>query len=135
MLKLLYGNDTRSVRVLNLLVHLMWCYLIVTHLAGWATVDLPEKIEPSFTLILAITITNLVITCLSFSDSIWKIRLKYFSLSLGSLTQLLIGLKYATNYPPFDIMVIVCSLLALWFVGGAIHISHSNKEVINVGTS
>lgn len=133
MLDAIYGKDTRAVRVLNLLVHLMWCYLIVAHLSGIAVVDLPEKIEPSFTLLLGLTITNLVVTAFTFAESTWKLRMKYFSFTLGSLTQTLIGLKYATNYPPFDVMVIVCSLLALWFVGGAIYVKQSTKEMAKCG--
>ena len=135
MLKLLYGVDTRSVRILNLLVHLMWCYLIITHLSGWALIDLPEKIEPSFSLILALTIINLVVTSFTFVDTEFQTKLKYFSLTLGSLVQTLIGLKYATSYPPFDVMVIVCSLLALWFVGGAVYIRQITCGDLNVGSS
>lgn len=124
MLKLFYGIDTRSVRVLNLTIHLLWAYLIITHLSGLAQVHLPEKAEPNFSLILGLAVTTIAATSLSFADNIYKMRIKYLSLVLGSITQTLIGLKYASIYPPFDVMVLVCSILAIWFVGGAIYVKN-----------
>lgn len=122
MITKLYGSDIRAVRVFNLAIHIIWGYLIITHLAGLAIIDLPDNIEPSFTLILGLIITNIVATSFTFVESSFKIKLKYFSLTLGALTQALIGVKYATNYPPFDVMIIVCTFLALWFIGGAIYV-------------
>lgn len=132
MLQHLYGKDTRSVRVLNLGISIMWCYLIITNISGYLKVNLPEKIEPSFNLLLTLLILNLVLTCFTFVESNYRVKLKYVSLTLGSLIQALIGLKFANNYPPFDIMVIVCFLLSMWFVGGAIYIKQLvDKEIAN----
>lgn len=128
MITKLYGSDIRAVRVFNLVIHIIWGYLIIAHLAGITIIDLPDNIEPSFTVLLALIIANTVVTSFTFVDSIFKIKLKYCSLTLGSLIQAMIGIKYATNYPPFDVMIIVCSVLSLWFVGGAIYVK-INKGV------
>lgn len=133
VLNSLYGSDTRAIRVFNLLIHVMWAILIIAHISGLADIDLPEKISPSFTLILSIIIINLAVTPFTFINSIYKIKLKYFSLTLGMSIQALIGIKYATNYPPFDVMVIVCTLLAVWFFGGALYIKRSNDMEIRCG--
>lgn len=135
MLSIFYGKDTRSVRVLNLVIHVLWTYLIITDLGGFAKVDLPEKTEPSFAVILGLSVATVIATSFSFVQSKLKVRLKYISLTLGSFTQTLIGLKYATNYPPFDVMVIVCTILAVWFVCGAIFIKNSQGNINVVGES
>lgn len=128
MLQHLYGKDTRSVRVLNLGINVIWAYLIITHLAGIAEVNLPEKIEPKFTHILYLVLTTIIITLLSFVQCCHKDRFKFASLILGSIVQILIGLKYVTNYPPFDMMVIVCGSLALWFVLGAFYVKSLHES-------
>lgn len=128
MITKLYGSDIRAVRVFNLAIHIIWGYLIITHLAGLAIIDLPDNIEPSFTLILGLIFATTITTAFTFSEHCYKIKLKYISLTLGSLTQTLIAIKYITNYPPFEIMIIVCTLLALWFLGGAIYIKQANDK-------
>lgn len=133
VLKSLYGSDTRAVRVFNLLIHIMWAILIIVHISGLADINLPEKISPSFTLILSIIIINLVVTSFTFVNSIYKIKLKYVSFTLGMSIQALIGIKYATNYPPFDETVLVCTILAVWFFGGALYIKRSNDMEIRCG--
>lgn len=133
MITKLYGSDIRAVRVFNLAIHVIWGYLIIAHLAGIAIIDLPNNIEPDFTIILGLSFSIAITTAFTFIDHSFRLKLKYISLTLGSLTQTLIALKYVTNYPPFDIMVIVCSLLALWFLGGAIFIKNTQGKENVVG--
>lgn len=132
MLAILYGKDIRGLRVLNFLVHSVWGVLISLHLMGVVSVNLPNTIQPRYEYILALIGVTITFSLLSLRDYPQRDKLKYVSLTLGSLVQTLIGLKYVTNYPPFDIIIIANSLLALWFFGGAMYVKQiADKELPN----
>lgn len=127
MLNVLYGKDSRSIRLLNFFIHLMWVYLLSIHLAGLAIIKLPSSTYEDFAYILILSITTVICTLFSFMNIVGKNKLKYISFTLGSCTQFILSAKYSSEYPPFDVMTIVTSLLALWFLVGALYIRHKER--------
>lgn len=128
ILQLFYGKDTRSVRVLNLFIHLIWIVLILSHLSGLVIVDLPKNDDYNYIHILVSSAFIVILSYISFMPEYSSLKLKYLSLTLGALTQSFLGLKYASIYPPFNIMVIVSTTLAIWFLFGAIYIKCLNDK-------
>lgn len=128
-LKLLYGKDTRSVRTFNFAIHVIWVYLILVHLSNLSAVYLPTNIVDNHALILGLAITTVIVTLGSFIESDeWKLKVKYMSLTLGGFTQSIIAIQYIRIFPPLSIMVIVCTALALWFIGGALYIKYAYER-------
>ena len=49
---------------------------------------------------------------------------KVAGLIFGSLTQAILASFYISVYPPFEPMLIVCSLLSTWFLGAVMYIAY-----------
>lgn len=122
LLRQLYGSDTRSLRVLNTTIHIIWAYILLVHLGNILLVDLPCINGSTYFSILGLSIGTVIFSLGSFIDSKLKIKLKYISLILGSLTQALIGIQFVTAFPPFDLMIVVNTVLSIWFVLGAFYL-------------
>lgn len=127
LLKGLFGKDIRSVRVMNAGVHLMWTYLIVTQLAGLASVNLPSPSSADIATILGLSIATVIVTLYTFIFRT-SLKAKYVSFTLGSLTQVIIGIQYLTLYPPLDIMVVVSIGFSIWLFLCALYMKLAHKR-------
>lgn len=122
ILRHLYGSDTRSLRVLNTTIHTIWVYILLVHLGNVLLVDLPCINGSTYFSLLGVSIGTVILSLGSFIETRYKKKLKYLSLILGSLTQALIGIQFVTAFPPFDLMIVVTTVLSIWFVMGAFYL-------------
>lgn len=132
-----FNGETRNVRVFNLSYHLVWFILLTAHITNLFVIDLPDTFEPRVTLTLWLVTACIGLSIISLvAQGRRRTLTKYVSLLLGSLIQLIIAYKYVMLYPPLTPMVIVSTVLAVWFFGGALYVKKENKENINgVSTS
>lgn len=124
LLKLLFGNGTRSVQTINFSTNVIWFVLLTLPLFDILPVDVPEKLftqgfYPHILIGLAISFA-----VIGFSSEKDKRQLfKVAGLIFGSLTQAIIASTYISAYPPFEPMLIVCSLLSTWFLLAIMYIA------------
>ena len=132
----LFNTGTRSIRVLNLTVHLVWLLLTIAHITNVVVIDLPDTFEPRMNMLVWLLLANVLLTMVSLTaEGRRRTLTKYVSLLLGSLIELIIAYKYSTAYPPLTPMVIVSSVLALWFIGAALYVKRECKESINASSA
>lgn len=132
----LYGFDTKGIRVFNIYYHSIWLILILGHITEVISIDLPDSFEPKINLLIWIILSCIYFSILSLtSKGRRRILMKYISLVLGSLIQLIIAYKYLMVYPPLTPMVIISSIISLWFIGASLYIKKINKENMNGSTS
>lgn len=132
----LYGIDTKGIRVFNIYYHSIWLILLLGHITEIVSIDLPDSFEPKINLLVWIILLCIYFSILSLtSEGRRRILMKYISLVLGSLIQLIIAYKYVMVYPPLTPMVIISSIISLWFIGASLYIKKINKENMNGNSS
>jgi len=112
----LYGRDTRSAQVVNAIVSTVWTLLISLHIYGVITVDLPMNVEesPQMTITLLLSSAGFGVWGMLARDK-QKQVFKIFSFLLGSVSQVILANGFFTKYPPFELMMLVCTGMSLWF--------------------
>lgn len=130
-----YTNETRNVRVFNLSYHSVWLVLLIAHITNLFVIDLPDTFEPRMNLLVWLMFSCVALSIVSLvAQGRRRVLTKYVSLLLGSLIQLIIAYKYLMLYPPLTPMVIVSTVLAVWFIGAALFVKQKNKENLNEST-
>lgn len=132
MLSKIYSHRTRSIRVFNLTYHTIWLVILIAHITSVMQVDLPNTFGLGLNSLIWLLLFTIGLSIISLiSEGRKRTLSKYVSLLLGSLIQLIIAYKYVAVYPPLTPMVIVSTVLALWFMGAGLFIKKENKEQIN----
>lgn len=124
MLRLFYGDSTRSVRILNIGIALISLLVSLIYLSGCVVVYMPLANKGFIAPTIAIVVLNIVFSILSFTvDTQHPRRLfKVMSLLLGALHQACIAASYVSDYPPFQPMILVSLLLVFWFIGATYYV-------------
>lgn len=123
LLTLVYGRDTRSTQVFNLLSSLIWLVLLLLHIKGTVTLSLPVLVAESITDTIYLAIGSLAFAVFGMvTHGRTHQVFKFFGLSLGAVLQGALANGYFKAYPPLDMMLIVCLSLLLWYVGALYYI-------------
>lgn len=124
LLKFLFGRGTRAVQSINVSANIIWILLFVFNLLGVIVVDIPKTITHIEELI-SLSFISVFLTFISFRSKKEKRQLfKVAGLICGALLQAIISSHYVTAYPPFEPMLIVCSLLSTWFLLSVMYIAY-----------
>ena len=125
LLILMFGKGTRSVQVINLSANIIWFILLTLPLFKVISIDIPDKLWNEAYYPHILTGLSIVFSFVSFTSEKDKRQLfKAASLIFGSLVQAIIASFYISAYPPFEPMLIVCSLLSTWFLGAVMYIAY-----------
>jgi len=125
LLKLLFGRGTRSVQVINLSANIVWFILLTLPLFNALSVDIPERLYNQLYYPHILTGLAVLFALIGFNSEKDKRQLfKVAGLIFGSLVQAIIASFYISAYPPFEPMLIVCSLLSMWFLGAVMYIAY-----------
>lgn len=124
MLKFFYGSSTRTVRVFNLTMALIYLIISIMYFSGDVVVYLPVANNGFIAPILAIVVFNIIFNILSFTIHTQHARrlFKVMSLLLGALHQACVSAAYVNDYPPFQSMILVSLVLVIWFIGAAYYV-------------
>lgn len=121
--KFFYGKGTRPATTLNLVTSLLWLALVALTVYDILEVDLPPIFVKDPTSGLAFNAVTVVVTIIGLVTSGRERQLiKAFALLLGSISNLIIASSFVSDYPPLEVIVIVCATLALWFLGAVVFI-------------
>lgn len=125
LLILMFGKGTRSVQVINLSANIIWFTLLTLPLFKVISIDVPNKLWNEAYYPHILTGLSIVFSFIGFTSEKDKRQLfKAASLIFGSLVQAIIASFYISAYPPFEPMLIVCSLLSMWFLGAVMYIAY-----------
>lgn len=125
LLKLIFGNGTRSVQTINLSTNIVWFILLTLPLFNTLSVDIPERLYKHLYYPHILTGLAILFAFIGFNSEKDKRQLfKVAGLIFGSLVQAIIASFYISAYPPFEPMLIVCSLLSMWFLGAVMYIAY-----------
>ena len=125
LLKLIFGNGTRSVQTINLSANVTWFVLLTLPMFKVISVDVPERLWNEAYYPHILTGLSILFTVIGFNSEKDKRQLfKVAGLIFGSLVQAIIASFYISAYPPFEPMLIVCSLLSMWFLGAVMYIAY-----------
>lgn len=124
MLKFFYGSSTRTVRILNLTMALIYLLVSIMYFSGHIVVYLPVANNGFIIPIMVIVVFNILFNTLSFIiHKQYPRRLfKVMSLLLGALHQACVAAAYVNDYPPFQSMVLVSLVFVIWFIGAAYYV-------------
>lgn len=123
ILHAVYGRDTRSAQVVNILLSGIWAILLWLHSVGAIILDIPLvfRYDNSDVLVVAIMATMFSVLGVFTTGKRHQV-LKFFGLSLGALFYGILANGYFSAYPPLEMMLVICLSLTIWFVGGLLYI-------------
>lgn len=120
----LYGRDTRSAQILNLVTAMWWIVATGLTMADILTFDLPSALSVS--LYMSLAINGLIVLfgggALALDGRPKQVS-KSFALITGALWHAILANMYVSQYPPLSMMMCVSVVLSLWFVGAVIFIA------------
>lgn len=124
MLRFFYGSSTRTVRVLNLTMALIYLIISIMYFSGYVVVYLPVANNGFIAPILTVVVFNIIFNILSFTIHKQHARrlFKVMSLLLGALHQVCVAAAYVNDYPPFQSMILVALIFVIWFIGAAYYV-------------
>lgn len=123
LLKLLFNRDTKVVQSANLFINIIWLILFIFSLFDVITLDISKDLT-HIEKILSLAFISVFLTFISLKSKKEKKQLfKVAGLVCGALFQAILSSYYITAYPPFEPMLIVCSLLSTWFLLAIMYIA------------
>ena len=124
LLNTIYGRDTRSAQVLNILFSWLWVIGLALHTTGIVLLDLPSIMLPVVNdLLLVATISTLFSAIGLVTKGRQHQVLKFFGLSLGAVLQGILANGYFTVYPPLEVMLVINLAVVFWFLGALLYIA------------
>lgn len=123
-LNTIYGRDTRSAQVLNIIFSGLWAIGLSLHMLGIVLLDLPSIIQSGVEGLLVVTCLATAFSVIGFVTKGRQHQvLKFFGLSLGAVLQGILANGYFTVYPPLEVMLVINLALVFWFLGALLYIS------------
>lgn len=124
LLNTIYGRDTRSAQVLNILFSGLWVIGLALHSLGVVALDLPEIMLPSVHDLLIVAAVSMIFSVLGMLTKGRQHQvIKFFGLSLGAVLQGILANGYFTVYPPLEVMLVINLAVAFWFIGALLYIA------------
>ena len=124
LLNFLYGRDTRTVQVLNIMFSGFWATVLILHSTDTILIDLPSIMLSGIKSLLVVAVAS---TLFSSIGLVTKGRqhqvLKFFGLSLGAVLQGILANGYFTVYPPLEVMLVINLAVVFWFLGALLYIT------------
>lgn len=118
-----YGKDTRPTQVLNLATSVAWLMAIALDALSVITVSLPDTLREDGRSACAVAGVAAILTILGFCTRGRPHQLfKSVGLLTGSLLQCVLANAFFKAYPPLDMMLIVCLVQLLWYLGALYYI-------------
>ena len=123
-LNAIYGRDTRSAQVLNIIFSGLWVIGLSLHTLGIVLLDLPSIMLSGINDLLVVASLS---TAFSAIGLVAKGRqhqvLKFFGLSLGAVLQGVLANGYFTVYPPLEVMLVINLAVVFWLLGALLYIT------------
>lgn len=124
LLNTIYGRDTRSAQVLNILFSGLWVIGLALHTTGIVLLDLPSIMLPVVNdLLLVATISTLFSAIGVVTKGRRHQVIKFFGISLGAVLQGVLANGYFTVYPPLEVMLVINLAVVFWFLGALLYIA------------
>ena len=124
LLNTIYGRDTRSAQVLNILFSGLWVIGLSLHTLGIVLLDLPSIIQSGVNdLLLVATISTLFSAIGLVTKGRRHQVIKFFGISLGAVLQGVLANGYFTVYPPLEVMLVINLAVVFWFLGALLYIT------------
>lgn len=123
ILQTIYGRDTRSAQVVNILLCGVWVIALWLHSYGMIILALPTVVQHSIYDVAIVAVTATVFGAMGLVTKGQRHQvLKFFGISLGALFFGILANGYFSAYPPLDMMLVICLSLVVWLVGGLLYI-------------
>lgn len=123
ILQTVYGRDTQSAQVVNILLCSIWAITLWLHSRGFIILSLPTVVQHGVYDVIVVAVLATVFGAMGLVTKGQRHQvLKFFGLSLGALFFGILANGYFSAYPPLDMMLVICLSLVVWFVGGLLYI-------------
>ena len=123
LLNKLFGRDTRPAQVINVIVSILWFVAFLLHLNEHVEVELPKMVVTNLSIIGYMVVATVLFGLVGlFTKGRPHQVFKSFGLVLGALVQAVLANGYVTDYPPLDMLIVVCTGLSIWFLLAAFYI-------------
>lgn len=124
LLNTIYGRDTRSAQVLNIIFSGLWVIGLSLHSLGVVALDLPAILLPGVHDLFIVAAVSMIFSVLGMLTKGKKHQvIKFYGLSLGAVLQGILANGYFTVYPPLDVMLVINLAVAFWFLGALLYIA------------
>lgn len=124
LLNTIYGRDTRSAQVLNILFSGLWAIGLALHSLGVVALDLPEIMLSSVHDLFIVAAVSMIFSVLGMLTKGKPHQvIKFYGLSLGAVLQGILANGYFTVYPPLEVMLVINLAVAFWFIGALLYIA------------
>lgn len=123
VLRNFYGRDTRAVLVSAIIINAVLWVSAVFNTLGWLDFSLPQTLEtaPVFFIVVA-TIAVVSGVLAPATRQRRKQMCKSFTFLASALIQAIFANGYVTDYPPLSLMLLVSTVLGVWFFGAAVYV-------------
>lgn len=117
VLYVLFGRDTRAAQVVNVFASALWGLALIIHLYAGVEVELPHHVvDHHYAIFLFVSMTMAFGVAGLLTVQRAHQIFKSFGLILGALLQAVLANGYVTEYPPLDMLIVVCAGLSVWFL-------------------
>lgn len=124
LLNYIYGRDTRSAQVLNILFSSLWVIGLLLHRLGVVALDLPEILLQGVHDLFVVAAVSTIFSVLGMLTKGKKHQvIKFYGLSLGAVLQGILANGYFTVYPPLEVMLVINLAVVFWFLGALLYIA------------
>lgn len=124
LLNTIYGRDTRSAQVLNILFSGLWVIGLALHSLGVVALDLPEILLTGVRDLFIVAAVSMIFSVLGMLTKGKRHQvIKFFGISLGAVLQGVLANGYFTVYPPLEVMLVINLAVAFWFLGALLYIA------------
>lgn len=124
ILQTIYGRDTRSAQMVNILFCGIWAIALWLHSRGTIILALPVVVNHG---IFDVIIVALAATVFGVMGLVTKGQrhqvIKFFGISLGAVLQGVLANGYFTVYPPLEVMLVINLAVFFWFLGALLYIA------------
>lgn len=123
LLNKLFGRDTRPAQVINIIVSILWFVAFLLHLNDHVEVELPKMVVTNLGVICYMVVATMLFGLVGlFTKGRPHQVFKSFGLVLGALIQAVLANGFVTDYPPLDMLIVICTGLSIWFLLAAFYI-------------
>lgn len=116
-LYLIFGRDTRPTQVINVVVSIFWAIALALHTYEYMQVELPQQVDAYSVALLQIVIAAVFFGLIGLVTRGRPHQIfKAFGLVLGALTQAILANGYVSQFPPLDMLMVICAGLSIWYL-------------------
>lgn len=122
-LTMIYGRDTRAVLAVSILVNVVLAVAVLLNGTRFVDFVLPTPLENDSALFICATASAGLVGWLApYAVGSRRQTFKSFVYLVSTVVQIILANGLVSDSPPFSLMLLVSTVLSVWFLGAAVYV-------------